>query len=400
MLKKMTLRIRITIITCILLSICCIILTGLLNRSGTQNMYKIQKTTEAYIAPKQNTKNSTVIDGTKITPSIPSIPSTPITEKYSPLVPAEKLLPVYQNYRHESLLYMLLIILIGGLLTYYISGKMLKPVKELSEKIENVTAHNLSEKLETPKIHDEIFGLTNSFNIMIEKLDQAFESQKQFSANAAHELRTPLAVLQTKLDVFDKEENHSIQEHTELISDIKKHTARLSNLVISLLEISNLEEIPMQNNTDVYILIEEILCDLEPITKENNIHLSLTGDNAKIIGDDTLLYRGFYNIIENAIKYNVQNGKVHVNIKNKNSDIIVKIADSGIGIPNEMKERIFEPFVRVDKSRSREMGGTGLGLAITREIIKKHGGNIEISDNIPRGTIFTVIFRGNYHLNF
>ncbi|MCM1989072.1 HAMP domain-containing sensor histidine kinase [Oceanirhabdus seepicola] len=267
---------------------------------------------------------------------------------------------------------------------------MLKPVKELSEKIENVTAHNLSQKIETPNIQDEIYGLTKSFNTMIEKLEQSFESQKQFSANAAHELRTPLAVLQVKLDVFEKEENHNIEEFTELISDMKKHTSRLSNLVISLLELTNLEEIPMENNIEVYSLIEEILWDLDSIAEKNNISLSLTGDTAKIIGDDTLLYRGFYNLIENAIKYNNHNGKVDVDIETKNNDVIIKISDTGIGIPTDMKERIFEPFVRVDKSRSREMGGAGLGLAITSEIIKKHGGSIEISDNMPKGTIFTV----------
>lgn len=406
MFKKMTLRLRITVITCILLSISCIFLTGLLNRSGTQKMYTIQKTTEAYMVPKQKIKEySTIIDGTKLLPSVPKMPieraekatyKMPIASiKSTSSVPAKIIQPVYQSFQYESLLYMLLIILGGGLLTYYISGKMLRPVKELSEKIENVTAHNLSEKLETPKIQDEIYGLTKSFNTMIEKLERAFNSQKQFSANAAHELRTPLAVLQTKLDVFEKEENHNIEDYIDLISAMKKHTTRLSNLIISLLEISNLEEIPMQNNTEVYSLIDEIFCDLEPVAEKNTISLSLTGDKAEIIGDDTLLYRGFYNIIENAIKYNSKNGEVHVDIQTQETQVIVKISDTGIGIPTEMKEKIFDPFVRVNKSRSRKLGGAGLGLAITNEIIKKHGGGIEISDNIPKGTIFTVLFKGN-----
>lgn len=390
--KKLTLRLRLTVITCILLSLCCLLLTGLLNRSGIEKMYKIQKTTEAYIKPKISTiENDKKINKTEIIPSIPSKQIEKIPGYKS--VPAKKLQPVYRSFHKESLSYMLLIIFGGGLLTYYISGKMLKPVKELSEKIENVTAHNLSEKLEVPNIQDEIYGLTKSFNTMIEKLERSFESQKQFSANAAHELRTPLSVLQVKLDVFEKEKTHNIEEYRELISNIKKHTSRLSNLVISLLELTNLEEIPMENNIEVYSLIEEILWDLESITEKNNVSLSLTGNTAEIIGDDTLLYRAFYNLIENAIKYNIQNGKVHVDIQTKDNDVIVKIYDTGIGIPTDMKEKIFDPFVRVDKSRSREIGGAGLGLAITNEIIKKHGGNIEISENIPKGTIFTVRFK-------
>ncbi len=373
MMNKISLRLRITVITCMLLSICCIVLAVFINTSGREQMNRAavivgtSKTTELVL-------NKEIVDATLSSAT------------------KELLKPTFQMFNLSTVLYSMVIVLIGGIIIYFLSARMLKPVRIFSENVLNITEKNLAEKVELPEAKDEIYQLTKSFNYMTSQLSEFFEAQKKFSAHAAHELRTPLAVLQTKFDVFYKEKNHTEEEYTQLLNDLQKQVTRLSSLSTNLLEFSELDKVNLDNPVEIYSMLDEIVCDLLSIAEKKGITLSLSGDESIINGDDPLLYRAFYNLIDNAIKYNVTSGTVRVKVVKRDGQSIVTIFDTGIGIPDEMKQNVINPFVRVDKSRSREFGGVGLGLAIAVGIIKKHNGTLSITDNKPKGTIIKVTF--------
>ena len=226
---------------------------------------------------------------------------------------------------------------------------------------------------------------------MTHKLNDAFIMQKRFSQSAAHELRTPLAVIKTKLDVFKKKNVHSIDDYNSLIDIISSHTNRLSNIVTSLLELTNMEDIQLDENVNLDKIFNSIKDDLAILCENKNIEVNVSHNNINILGNYNLLYRAFYNIVENAIKYNNSNGKIDIEIDSNDNKVIIKISDTGLGIPYDMKKDIFEPFFRVDKSRSRQIGGAGLGLSIVKTIIEKHNGTITVTDNKPKGTVFTIV---------
>lgn len=375
MLKRLSLRWRLTLITAILITACCIGLTIVLNLSA----YRL----------------ADVVDATKITPA-QEIGTTPMYEignsEIVPSSPAQELQQAKQGYRIESIVYTIIAVLLGSVLTYYVSGKSLRPVKVLNEQVKNINVHNLSETLDVPSTRDEIAELTQSFNEMTTKLDEAFLMQQRFSASAAHELRTPLSVLQTKIDVFNKKEQHSVTEYDALIKSILNQTSRLRALVSNLLDMTNLEDNAEQQVIVLGELLEEINGELTHIARDKNISILIIGNSNSVYGNLDLLYRAFYNLIENAIKYNVSGGKVEILIDSKEENkVTVTINDTGIGIPDDLKKHVFEPFFRVDKSRSREMGGAGLGLSIVDNIIKKHNGTVTVSDNKYGGTCFTVV---------
>ncbi len=375
MFKRLSLRMRLTLTTAILITVCCVGLTIVLNASAFRLV--------------------DVIDATKITTPAYEIGTAPMyeisTPETVPLYPMLELQQAKQGYRMESILYTILAVLLGSVLTYYVSGKSLRPVKVLNEQVKNINVHNLSETLDVPSTRDEIAELTQSFNEMTNKLDEAFLMQQRFSASAAHELRTPLTVLQTKIDVFNKKEQHSITEYDALIKSISNQTRRLRSLVSNLLDMTNLEDYVEQQVIVLGELLEEIQEELAGISREKNISLFIIGDSNSVYGNLDLLYRAFYNLIENAIKYNLPGGKVEIIIHSKEEKkVTVTINDTGIGIPDNFKKHIFEPFFRVDKSRSREMGGAGLGLSIVDNIIRKHNGTVAVSDNKYGGTCFTV----------
>ncbi|WP_250860431.1 HAMP domain-containing sensor histidine kinase [Oceanirhabdus seepicola] len=324
---------------------------------------------------------------------VPLVPAIPNNTKINIPMESYHVENAKKNFQVQSIIYMLSVIIGGGLLTYYISGKSLKPIKNLSSQIKNITTHNLSKKIDVPNAKDEIAELTTSFNEMTDKLSNAFTSQKQFSANAAHELRTPLAVLQTKVDVFKKKKDHTTVEYDSLIDVLETHTHRLSDIVKNLLDMTNMQEIELNESINLYSLLEDILYDLEDIAIKKHVTLDLSDDNAFVYGNYNLLHRAFYNLVENSIKYNRKNGNVSVNIKSTKNDVTVVVCDTGIGIPSEMQSQIFNPFFKVDKSRSREMGGVGLGLSIVKNIIENHGGSIIVKDNKPRGTCFVVTLK-------
>lgn len=303
---------------------------------------------------------------------------------------------VYNNktdYRRQSLIITALMALLGGVITYFISGRALKPLRDFSDKIEKVQAQNLSDSRIDENDVKELNQLSISYNKMLKRLSDAFEVQRQFTANAAHELRTPLAVMQVQLDSY-KAEEHSDNDKSaaETIKMITEQNERLSKMVKTLLDMSELQTIARNDEIAVDALIEEVIADLEPLAAKKHVGLIQESEAVTMMGSDILIYRLVYNLVENAIKYNKQGGHVTVSCNEQDKHIHIIVADTGSGIPKEMRDRVFEPFFRVDKSRSRELGGVGLGLALVNEIVRVHDGSISVRDNSSGGTTFEVEF--------
>ncbi|ATP40629.1 two-component sensor histidine kinase [Solibacillus sp. R5-41] len=379
MFKKMPIRLRLTALMVILLTICCVGLTVILNFSAGIMATKIDAVA---LSPAQNTVENRDNFENVQTPSIDPMMTTPSIESQQ----------ARTEFQFESVIYLLLIIVSGGVLTYYVSGKVLKPLDTLNRQINNRSVHNLAETMEIPPTNDEIAELTQSFNEMTDKLNDAFLMQSRFTANAAHELRTPLAVLKTKVDVFKKKTFHSTDEYDALITIFEKQIQRLSELVIALLEMTNMNDGFEKEPICLKDVLQEMIAELAPIADEKKVRLYLECDNTVIYGNPNLLYRAFYNLVENGIKYNVDGGNVMIHVKSNDRQIMVAIKDTGIEIPDELKNTIFEPFYRVDTSRSRETGGVGLGLSIVQSIVTKHRGTIKVSNNEDGGTCFELTF--------
>ena len=304
-----------------------------------------------------------------------------------------------------------IIILLSSVCTYFLTKKALTPLQKLTSEVSQIQAQNLSTQLAVPNSKDEIAQLTRSFNEMLTRLDNAFSTQKQFSANAAHELRTPLAVLQTNLEVFEKKQEPEIVEYRQLFTMIKEQTARLSQLVGTLLDMTNLKSVPRTDQVMLEELVDEVFCDLDPVAEKAGISIhfddsssqdwhtdvhtpdaSVLNNNIRnITGSYVLLYRAVYNLVENAIKYNRPNGSVTVSVKEKNGQAMILVKDTGIGISPENQKKIFDPFFRVDKSRSRAMGGAGLGLALVDSIAREHGGSVKVLESNEKGSIIALM---------
>lgn len=368
MLKKMSIRLKITLYSTLLLTACCILLTCILN----------------YYAFHM----ADVIDAVK---TVPAQRIGDVTNML-PLVPSEAAQTAKWVFGNQSILYMLLIIFGGSVLTYYVFGKALLPLQKLNTQVKNMTISHLSETLSVTDADDEIAELTYSFNEMTDKLNEAFLTQQRFSANAAHELRTPLAVLQTKVDVFKKNRTHTPEEYDVLVAVFEKQISRLRSLIKTLLDMTNIDDIREQAAIPLKEVFEDIMSELSSLADSRHITLSLSCSDCTVRGSLDLLYRAFYNLIENGIKYNKEGGTVSVTVTIRTAEQVeILICDTGIGIPNEMKKHIFEPFFRVDKSRSREMGGAGLGLAMAEQIISRHNGSITVSDNEHEGSCFRIV---------
>ena len=304
-----------------------------------------------------------------------------------------------------------IIILLSSVCTYFLTKKALTPLQKLTSEVSQIQAQNLSTQLAVPNSKDEIAQLTSSFNEMLTRLDNAFSTQKQFSANAAHELRTPLAVLQTNLEVFEKKQEPEMVEYQQLFTMIKEQTARLSQLVGTLLDMTNLKSVPRTDHVSLEELVDEVFCDLDPVAEKAGISIhfddsssqdwhtdvhtpdasALNNNIRNITGSYVLLYRAVYNLVENAIKYNRPNGSVTVSVKEKNGQAMILVKDTGIGISPENQKKIFDPFLRVDKSRSRAMGGAGLGLALVDSIAREHGGSVKVLESNEKGSIIALM---------
>lgn len=286
----------------------------------------------------------------------------------------------------KSLLITLIITLIGSSLMYFIVGYALRPLRNFTKQIEDIQAKNLQLSVLPQSKSVEIVRLTSAFNRLLKRLGDTFLAQRQFSASAAHELRTPLAVMRTRFEVFDKNKAPDITEYKETISMARTQIDRLSHVIDLLLEMTELQSAEKSDNISLAELVEEVICDLTEVSEKKSVSLIQKPGNAIVTGSDTLIYRAIYNLVENAIKYNKEGGEVSVSIEDDEQFSKVIISDTGPGIAKEDWEKIFEPFFRVDKSRSRMMGGAGLGLALVKEIAVQHGGDVRVAGSSDNGT--------------
>lgn len=301
-----------------------------------------------------------------------------------------------ESFLLRSVIATTIIILLSSVCTYFLTKKALTPLQKLTSEVSQIQAQNLSTQLPVPNSKDEIAQLTSSFNEMLARLDNAFSTQKQFSANAAHELRTPLAVLQTNLEVFEKKQKPEMIEYRQLFTMIKEQTARLSQLVGTLLDMTNLKSVPRTDQVSLEELVDEVFCDLDPIAEKAGISIHFNDSSNQdlhtdVTGSYVLLYRAVYNLVENAIKYNRPHGSVSVSVKQENGQAMVLVTDTGIGISPENQKKIFDPFFRVDKSRSRAMGGAGLGLALVDSIAKEHRGTVKVLESSSAGSTIVLM---------
>ena len=379
--KKMSLQWRLTCITTLCIAIICGCLTMFVYKNGVYYMDSLQKAVDAQGDDSGGGSEEIYI-------SIPEDKWDEFSNDFSVQVYNNK-----EDYKRNSLIVSALLALLGGVATYFISGHALKPIREFSDKIEEVQAQNLADsRIEASKIK-ELNQLSVSYNKMLERLSDAFEIQRQFTANAAHELRTPLSLMQVQLDLYHSTQHPGSDADTvQMIKMLTEQNDRLGKMVKTLLDMSELQTVGRDEKIILNDLVDEVLEDLEPLAQEKNIKLIGKYKNITMIGSDILIYRLVYNLVENAIKYNHSDGQVTVNAYKKQKHIYLSVEDTGSGIPKELRERVFEPFFRVDKSRSRELGGVGLGLALVHEIVRVHDGSISIKSNPAGGTIFEVIF--------
>lgn len=381
--KKISLQWRLTILTTVLITVLCGCLTFFLYKNGVYYIDTLQETvTDQSAAPE-----AVYID-------IPDNEWDDFAAQFATKVYNSK-----SDYRNRSLLITVVVALIGGAVTFFVSGRALKPLKEFSETVEKVQAQNLADYTIEENRIAELDRLRTSYNKMLLRLSESFETQRQFTGNAAHELRTPLALIQAQLDLYHTTEHpDSTTVAGETIQMVTEQNERLSKLVRTLLDMSELQTVSRNDRIELHSLIEEVLTDLEPLAQEKKVELiqRSQGAGAKadeelfLTGSDILIYRMLYNLVENAIKYNRTDGTVTVSAKREKNEVVLTVSDTGNGIDEAFREQIFEPFFRVDKSRSRELGGVGLGLAMVREVVRVHDGTIEVYTNKHSGTTFEV----------
>lgn len=378
--KKMSLQWRLTCIITLYIAVICGCVTMLVYKNGVYYMDSLQEAVDTRGDDQPD-------DAEEIYISIPEDKWDEFANDFS--------VQVYNNkadYRKNSLIISAALALLGGVATYFISGHALRPIRELSDKIEKVQAQNLADSRIEENQVKELNQLSVSYNRMLERLSEAFEIQRQFTANAAHELRTPLALMQVQLDLYHSNGHPDNDADTvQMIKMVTEQNDRLNKMVKTLLDMSELQTVGRDDEIILDALVDEVLEDLEPLAEGKNIRLIGKCKDITMVGSDILIYRLVYNLVENAIKYNHSGGQVTVTADRKENHVYLSVEDTGAGIPEELKERVFEPFFRVDKSRSRELGGVGLGLALVREIVRVHDGNITVKSNPSGGTIFEVV---------
>ena len=378
--KKMSLQWRLTCIITLYIAVICGCVTMLVYKNGVYYMDSLQEAVDTRGDDQPD-------DAEEIYISIPEDKWDEFATDFS--------VQVYNNkadYRKNSLIISAVLALLGGVVTYFISGHALRPIREFSDKIEKVQAQNLADSRIEENQVKELNQLSVSYNRMLERLSDAFEIQRQFTANAAHELRTPLALMQVQLDRYHSNSHPGNDADTvQMIQMVTEQNDRLNKMVKILLDMSELQTVGRDDEIVLDALVDEVLEDLEPLAEGKNIRLIGKCKDITMVGSDILIYRLVYNLVENAIKYNHSGGQVTVTADRKEKHVYLSVEDTGAGIPEELKERVFEPFFRVDKSRSRELGGVGLGLALVREIVRVHDGSITVKSNPSGGTIFEVV---------
>lgn len=376
--KRLSLQWRITLLTALLIAGTCICLNLLLYHSGAVSIDSLNGFVFEYTPESSEDPDGLAIE----------ISDSQMSEFISRF--SDEAYDVKTDFGRKGWLITVAVTIVSAAIAYFVSGQALKPLRKLSQQAEKIDQDSISDIRLNEDTVKEFRQLSVSVNLMLDRLSESFATQRQFSGNAAHELRTPLAIMQTKLELFAAEHKNLEGDTAELVRSQAEQLDRLSKLVHTLLEMSNLSSAPRSDRIELAPLVEEIITDLTPLASQNDITMEQDCDNAVITGSDALIYRLVFNLIENAVKYNRRGGSVSVSVHKENSDVVVRVSDTGCGIPEEYRESIFQPFFRVDKSRSRQMGGVGLGLALVHEIAVLHGGSVRAEPGNKSGTVFIV----------
>lgn len=376
--KRLSLQWRITLLTALLIAGTCICLNLLLYHSGAVSIDSLNGFVFEYTPESSEDPDGLAIE----------ISDSQMAEFISRF--SDEAYDVKADFGRKGWLITVAVTIVSAAIAYFVSGHALKPLRKLSQQAEKIDQDSISDIRLNEDTVKEFRQLSVSVNLMLDRLSESFATQRQFSGNAAHELRTPLAIMQTKLELFAAEHKNFESDTAELVRSQAEQLDRLSKLVHTLLEMSNLSSAPRSERIELAPLVEEIITDLTPLASQNDITMEQDCDNVVITGSDALIYRLVFNLIENAVKYNRRGGSVSVSVHKENSDVAVRVSDTGCGIPEEYRESIFQPFFRVDKSRSRQMGGVGLGLALVHEIAVLHGGSVRAEPGNKVGTVFIV----------
>lgn len=376
--KRLSLQWRITLLTALLIAGTCICLNLLLYHSGAVSIDSLNGFVFEYTPESSEDPDGLAIE----------ISDSQMSEFISRF--SDEAYDVKTDFGRKGWLITVAVTIVSAAIAYFVSGQALKPLRKLSHQAEKIDQDSISDIRLNEDTVKEFRQLSVSVNLMLDRLSESFAMQRQFSGNAAHELRTPLAIMQTKLELFAAEHKNLEDDTAELVRSQAEQLDRLSRLVHTLLEMSNLSSAPRSDRIELAPLVEEIITDLTPLASQNDITMEQDCDNVVITGSDALIYRLVFNLIENAVKYNRRGGSVSVSVHKENNDVVVRVSDTGCGIPEEYRESIFQPFFRVDKSRSRQMGGVGLGLALVHEIAVLHGGSVRAEPGNKSGTVFIV----------
>lgn len=368
--RRLSLQWRITLMTVLLIGVTCIAMNLLLCSSGVYYMDTITDTLQGDSTVILNSEGAESFDPQLITPN----------ENLAIVVNGAQ-----GRFRTTNWYITAVVTVLSGILAYFVSGRALKPLRSFASQVEKVQLNNLADMRINEDVLPEFRQLSHSFNQMLERLNNAFAAQRQFTGNAAHELRTPLALMQAQLELFSAEHPDVLPETAEFLTLLREQTERLTQMTKTLLEMSNLQQVARNEHIQLAPMIEEIFTDLAPLAEKNDIALEVEGDGA-MIGSDALIYRLLFNLTENAVKYNRHGGSVRVTVSQESEKLLIRVSDTGRGIPEEFQRSIFQPFFRVDKSRSREYGGAGLGLSLVWEIANLHGGSVRVEKSSDRGT--------------
>ena len=372
--RHLSLQWRITLMTVLLIGVTCIAMNLLLCSSGVYYMDTITDTLQGDSTVILNGEGAESFDPQLITPN----------ENLAIVVNGAQ-----GRFRTTNWYITAVVTVLSGILAYFVSGRALKPLRSFASQVEKVQLNNLADMRINEDVLPEFRQLSHSFNQMLERLNNAFAAQRQFTGNAAHELRTPLALMQAQLELFSAEHPDMLPETAEFLTLLREQTERLTQMTKTLLEMSNLQQVARNEHIQLAPMIEEIFTDLTPLAEKNDIALEVEGDGA-MIGSDALIYRLLFNLTENAVKYNRHGGSVRVTVSQESEKLVIRVSDTGRGIPEEFQRSIFQPFFRVDKSRSREYGGAGLGLSLVWEIAELHGGSVRVTKSSDRGTTISV----------
>ena len=372
--KRLSLQWRITLMSVALIGLTCVLMNCLIGYSGKHYMDSIGNGISAYSEIENSEPDS-------FDPESKSLDHDELTIIVN---------GAQHSFGTTNWYITVAVTLLGGVLAYFVSGRALKPLKSFASQVENVQPDNLADMKISEDVLPEFKQFSKSFNGMLDRLDDGFSAQRQFTGNAAHELRTPLALMQAQIELFSVEHSDVQEDTAELLKLLQEQTERMSQMTKTLLEMSELRTVPCDDVIELAPMFEEVFADLAPLAEKRGITLECDGDGT-IIGSDTLIYRMLFNLTENAIRYNRPNESVRAGISERNGQIFVRVRDNGNGIPEQYRESIFHPFFRVDKSRSREYGGVGLGLSLVWEIASLHGGRVLAEESSERGTVMLVV---------